>query len=725
MLTKTFRYTVLALNVLEKILGSRFSVTGIENLPQGPIMFVANHFTRLETFIVPYLIYKKTGRQVRCLADSDLFNGNFLGKFLERVGTISTQNPSRDKIIIRDLISGDYDWMIYPEGSMIKSKEIKREEIFVNNTPYRTGPVRTGSAVLALKSNLYRQDLIEANIRGDTALLKEFDENYHLQYSDQLKLLETHIIPLTITYYPIRPGHNKIELFAKKFVEKIPPRLAEELEIEGNLLESAEMNLHFSKAINLKNYSKTTRDLILQIPIIKNETKNDIIIKYFKHRLTTEFMEKIYLNLQINLDHIFSSVLQHFPQKEICVDHLKKIIYISALMIKKTAKYRINSSIEEENLIKIFSDEPHQDFDSAFQLAKELGEIEEIDATKITINKSFIHKRYDFHKVRLENTLQVIANEFALLDVANNIVKHNCKTNQDLLRQKAFNEIVKKDQEIYENDYQVYYDKNFSKDRSVGRPYFMDSHIKSPAKIKKIGILICHGYKSSPKEVESLAKFFNGFGFKVYAVRMKGHGTSPVNIQDTNWHDWYDSLQRGYAALKMICAKVVIVGFSTGGLIGLLSTAQKKSGIAAIVSINSALKLKDIRSKMVHGINLWNDLLDKFHIHTGKFEYIDSEPEIPEFNYSRNYIKGVGEIEKLMKECRENLPQITIPALIIQARHDPVVDPLSGVMIYERILSKDKFLFEPDFSNHVIINGERKEEIFALIKEFLHKMKLV
>ena len=52
---KTFGYTSLVMNLLEKILGTKFSVTGIENLTDQPTMFVANHFTRSETFFVPYL----------------------------------------------------------------------------------------------------------------------------------------------------------------------------------------------------------------------------------------------------------------------------------------------------------------------------------------------------------------------------------------------------------------------------------------------------------------------------------------------------------------------------------------------------------------------------------------------------------------------------------------------------------------------------------------------
>lgn len=724
MATRTFRYSALAIDVMAKIIGSRFSVEGLENLPNKPVMFVANHFTRFETFLIPYLIYQHTGRQVRCLADSSLYHG-FFGRFLHAVGTISTADTRRDRVILKDLINAEYDWMIYPEGSMIKSKEIEKHELFINRTPYRTGPVRTGSAVLALKAHLYRQDLIEAHKTNNKEALSSFKKVLDVEYSEHLEKLDTYVVPLSITYYPIRPGENKIELLARKFMEKLPQRTAEELEIEGNLLAEAEINVHFGKAVSLSEYVKSARELIYQIPIIKTETKTNFIIKYFKHRLTTDFMSKIYSDLQINFDHIFSAALHHISEKEISINHLKRIIYLSSLMIAKGAKNRINQSIAEENIYKIFSDEANQSFDSAFNLAKKIGEIEEIEGGMIRINKIFLQKQYDFHEIRLQNPLRVIYNEFSLLDIPNNIVKRVCKISYDDLRRRVFADLCKLDVEIYESDYQIYFDKNFSKDKSVGMPFFLNQPIKTSPKIRKIGILICHGYKSSPQEVAALANFFNGFGFKVYVIRLKGHGTSPVNIKDVSWHDWYDSLQRGYAILRSVCSKVIMVGFSTGGLLGLVSAANKDSGLAAIVSINSALKLKDIRTRMVPGINVWNEMLDKLHIDIGKFEYVDDKPENPNFNYSRNYLKGVEELEKLMEECHKSLSRIMIPALVIQAAHDPVVEPVSGKMIYENIRSQKKMLFEPDFSNHVIINGERKEEVFAMIKEFLHKLNLV
>jgi len=86
--------TNLAVALLGKLIKARIRLTGVENLHAGPTLFVANHFTRAETFLIPHVILKYEGGYVRTLADSALFVGRF-GEYLERLGVMSTKEPHR------------------------------------------------------------------------------------------------------------------------------------------------------------------------------------------------------------------------------------------------------------------------------------------------------------------------------------------------------------------------------------------------------------------------------------------------------------------------------------------------------------------------------------------------------------------------------------------------------------------------------------------------------
>lgn len=724
--TKSFRYASLAMSILEKLLQTRFTVSGLEKIPNHPVMFVANHFTRSETFFVPYIINKCSGRHVRCLADSKLFSGVF-GKFLESVGTVSTKDPNRDNIILEDLITGAFDWMIYPEGSMVKSKEIKFDGTYVSYTPHRVGPVRTGASVLALKSQLYRNDLIIAHKSKNFDVLNDYKINHAIGYRPNLDNLQTHIVPVNITYYPIRPGDNKIKSMATKLIKNLPSQIVEELEIEGNILLDADIDINFGDPINLADYIKSTQNIVSKIPIIKYETKNNFVIKYYRSRLTSDFMKTIYHDIQINFDHIFVSVLMNLSQTTISINHLKRLIYYSASLLAKAKKNRLNHSILEENIFRIFSDEKFEAFDSVFALALSQNLIKKISVNEIEINKNQLSKKFDFHQIRIENTLQVIAREFDLVEGANSVVKRVCSLDNQQLKKLVFNNILDGDIKNFESDYNQNFDKNFSKNQDVGRPFFLEKQLNSAKNFQNFGVVLVHGYKSAPQEVAFLANFLSGYGIKVYATRLRGHGTAPIDIKNYSWFDWYNSIQRGYCALSNICSKVAIIGFSTGGLLSLLTASQKNdyNKLAGVVSINSAMKLRDIKSKMVPGINLWNELLDKFSLEKGRFEFIDDQPENPHINYSRNYIKGVYELEKLMIVCEDNLHKINVPTLVIQSTNDPIVNPKSAKLIYDKIKISSKKLVEFEADNHVIITSQKKDLVFQEIMDFFSQQKML
>ena len=59
---KALKATGLALTLVEKIFNVNFEIKGEENIPKDKsIMFVANHFTRFETVVVPHILNKIKG----------------------------------------------------------------------------------------------------------------------------------------------------------------------------------------------------------------------------------------------------------------------------------------------------------------------------------------------------------------------------------------------------------------------------------------------------------------------------------------------------------------------------------------------------------------------------------------------------------------------------------------------------------------------------------------
>ena len=144
-----YRTTTLALKAFSWFSKARVNIHGRENIPRdGSLLFVVNHFTRIETLLLPYWLNKLTDLPVWSLADYELFKGA-LGTYLDNVGAVSTRNPERDRLIVRSLLTGEAAWVIYPEGRMVKSKKIVEKGKYMISYAGGKHPPHTGAATLA------------------------------------------------------------------------------------------------------------------------------------------------------------------------------------------------------------------------------------------------------------------------------------------------------------------------------------------------------------------------------------------------------------------------------------------------------------------------------------------------------------------------------------------------------------------------------------------------
>lgn len=705
------------LKMIESILDTNIHLHGKENNKHdSPTLFVANHFTRFETFLMPYIIYSHSDMQVRSLGDYSIFVGYF-GKFLDKVGTLSTQHKYRNEIILGDLITGRKNWIIYPEGAMIKNKKITKNREFVLHTDLKKGTVRTGSAVLAMEAELLKQEYRKAQHNGDILKVRKMRKKYFMKPNERTSYRNTVVIPVSITYTPIRPGINPFMSIGNKFVEKMDKRIKEELEIEGNILLNSEIHIFFDEPIDIAQYLyHAKKEIKCQHELSSDKKYVNIsdkeLIGFCRHELTTRFMDAVYKNVLINFDHIFALVLKYYNEEFISMHDLKRAIFLVARDIVGLQTYNVHHSITQE-LYKLLCEEEDPWFNSTLSMALEQHVLVHVEDELYKINKSVFEDEHTFHTIRVKNTLRVILNEISLFSNVSNSVKKNLSKTPSKIREEIFYVIFNRDKKSYKNDYNHFYSVIFSKSREIGTPFiFFNPDFDT-------GIVLSHGYKSSPSEVKELAAYLHERGINVYGVRLKGHGTVSEDLKDTSWEQWYDSFNRGFAAMRQVSKKLFVAGFSTGGLLALLATGRNLNKVDGLIVINAALQLQDIRvDYLVPTFNKLNDFLSIFN---ADLEYVETDAEYPEFNYIRNYITSLEQLRLLMQECKEILPSVTAPILIIQAENDPVVKPQSAGMILKNISSKEKELKKFEYSRHVIVLGKGSNKVFESVCKFIYK----
>jgi esterase/lipase len=284
---------------------------------------------------------------------------------------------------------------------------------------------------------------------------------------------------------------------------------------------------------------------------------------------------------------------------------------------------------------------------------------------------------------------------------------------------KATDMLLKAESALFIQEYKKNYSPGESKPQDIGMPFFLHSPES------ETGVLLIHGLMAAPEEVREWGDFLQAKGLTVYAPRLAGHGTSSKDLSARNYQDWLDSVDRGHAVLKTCCKKILIAGFSTGAGLALQSVILNPRDFEAVIAVSAPLRFKSFSSRFAETLNGFNLFCN--HSGMGNFarEFMKNDADNPHINYLLCPVSAFVQVKKLMKKVRRSLQNILIPALVIQAKNDPKVDPQSGPAIFKLLGSGKKHFAWVDYNMHGIVRGEIGKEVFKEVESFLAAYNLI
>ncbi|RJP45785.1 MAG: alpha/beta fold hydrolase [Desulfobacteraceae bacterium] len=711
-------YAVKAFTDLSK---ARIRTYGKENIPKGALIFAINHFTRIETLLIPYQLHRLTGLTFWNLADYELFDAGLAGIF-NRLGVVSTRNPDRDRLMVKTLLTGEAAWIVFPEGRMVKSKKVYDPEEKVLGrfriaSPAGYHPPRTGTATLALRTEFYRQRI---RIIRDS-FPEEIDRLARLFQIDQIlriSNIETFIVPVNVTYYPIRAKENALSRLAELFIGELSERVLEEIITEGTmLLAGVDMDIRFGAPIRIAPYLKSSavqKDIASLKPInFDDPIPSRPMMRKTAVRIMERYMSNIYGMTTVNHDHLLVTLLKYYPSVEIDEKDLRRRAYLATtLNFQKMGIYRHESLIQ--NQIHLLTDDRYGKIDNFVSFAIDKKIIRR-DGDKFVKMVDFSESG-EFHRVRIDHPAVVILNEIEpLTELQEHLealalehglrVKHRLQ--EYLISNAAF---------AYERDYAAYAVEGESKGADVGAPFLIRGQSG------KIGIVLVHGYMAAPLEVRALAEYLGSMGYWVYVPRLKGHGTAPDDLAGRRYMEWVESVEEGYAIMADLCRIIVVGGFSAGGGLA-MDLCTRVSNIAGVFAISPPFKLHDFSARFVPAVNLWNRLMKRMNVESARKEFVENRPENSHINYVRNPLSGLMELDHLMEQLGDKISSIAIPALIVQSYSDPVVHYNGSLKIFKLLGSRQKEYLMVNQPRHGIVNGEGADRIFRIVHEFIQGLE--
>ena len=709
------------LDVIFKASGTDIRLHGYKDVPNQPVLYVINHFTRLETLVMPYVIKKYIQKYPISLADSSLFVGK-LGEIMNRGGAVSTTDPNRDSILINALLTDSNPVIIFPEGQMIKDKKIIEKGKYVVYNVSGRRPPHTGAARIALRSQFIREKLRVFLERKNYASIAQMAAHFGFNAADVERVIgkETYIVPVNITYYPVRAKDNAISKLVNKYVQDMSLRMKEEIEVEGSMvMDGVDIDINFGKPISTKDYLTVTSGLAELITdenlyLDPEELKDNAYFKKLYVDMMYDYMRAIYDLTTVNHDHLASYILTKYRKNSFSENDFKNRIFLATDHLLQTGLTNYHTSLNLKQYY-LLTDDYHNKYDNFIKMAVADNLITLKDGI-ITKNDERFSNNFEFHTIRRDNIIEVMKNEIEPLKSLTTGMDYLMVYPDGSIRQKIRNKFLEIDQRLFEEEYNQHYISGESKPKEIGAPFFQRRLLRNQ------GVILVHGYMAAPEEIRPLADHLYKHGYTVYGTRLRGHGTSPEDLSGRSWGKWYQSVGRAYIIMKNSTKSFAICGFSTGAGIALLQAANKPGKFAGIISINGPVKLQNSSSRFSPIIVAWNKFLSKINASRGQMEFVRNDPENPTINYFRNPVRGVYELEKLMKAVKDRLADVKQPVLVIQGSDDPVVNPASGFDIFSNLGSENKQLVQVNANHHGILRGKESDQVKTKVLEFVKEV---
>ena len=500
------RSIMVALDVIFKASGTDIRLHGLENIPDQPVLYVVNHFTRMETIIMPYVIKKYMKKYLVSLAHASFFTGK-LGDIVSRGGAVSTEHPDRDKILIHALLTDSHPVVIFPEGLMIKDKKIIEKGKYLINTATGRRPPHTGAGRIALRSQFIREELRILLSRGDDASINAIVNYFGLtpEDMDRIILRDTHIVPVNITYYPVRARDNAISRLVNRFVHDVSLQLKEEMEVEGSMvLDGVDIDIHFGAPIAVKDYlaeSPGVAEMIRDPGLYLDpaELKHAAPFKKTYVEMMYDYMHAIYSMTTVNHDHLASYIITKYVTADFAESDLKNRIYLAIDHLMRTDISRYHQTLNH-NQLNLLTDDLHQKYENFMADAIADHLLSRQDGM-ITRNQERFSKAYEFHSIRKDNIIEVLNNEIEPLEKLTTGLDHLMLLPAGFIRQKIKNQYLVMDRQIFNVDYTKHFVEGESKPREVGEPYLRRHFMRNR------GVILVHGYMAAPRKSGRLRTF--------------------------------------------------------------------------------------------------------------------------------------------------------------------------------------------------------------------------
>lgn len=227
--------------------------------------------------------------------------------------------------------------------------------------------------------------------------------------------------------------------------------------------------------------------------------------------------------------------------------------------------------------------------------------------------------------------------------------------------------------------------------------------------------MLLHGFTGNPNAFTELAESLAKKDIAVSIPMLPGHGTYSADLFNYGWRDWFNCAKSAYFELKSACEEIFICGLSMGGTLALHLAAHYPCN--GVVSLAAAMELPAWKKLMTRSLRR----LVKYQNKRNGEDVKDEKAKQTLGSYQRFPLHAAEQLFQLLDHVRDDLPEISVPILVIHSVHDHTIPFSNAALIFDSVASSDKRKVDLDESYHVITVDCEKDRVKKEVFDFFQK----
>jgi carboxylesterase len=207
--------------------------------------------------------------------------------------------------------------------------------------------------------------------------------------------------------------------------------------------------------------------------------------------------------------------------------------------------------------------------------------------------------------------------------------------------------------------------------------------------------LCLHGLTGTPYEVRPLAEAIAAAGIRALGPALPGHNETPERLAATSYRDWLEAARSAFHRLRDDSEKVFVVGLSMGGLLALALAEDEP--VDALVTIGTPLVLHQPFACLIPLVKYLMPMSPKAQ----GSDIRDPAARARHPGYRSMPLNSIHELQRLQRQVRPRLGQVTAPILVAHGAHDRTASPRDAIEIRDCVASETREYLLLAASGHV------------------------